>query len=239
MPFLRPLITAHRGLSGLAPENTVLAFSEALEFNCDFIETDVWQTKDGQIVCIHDADLRRTTDRQGDVRGLTLAEVREADAGQGERVPTLDEALEVVGGRCVLTVEMKMSGIEEQVVHTIRAHAAMRLNCTLGSFDAESVRRARAAAPELAGEWITAPGGPVGREAAVELAVRALEVNASTLSVLHSAVTEELVREAHLRGLDVAAWTVNDAGRMLELAEMGVDRIITDRCDLAVGALRG
>ncbi len=234
----KPLITAHRGLSGRYPENTLLAFSQALEFGPDFIETDLWRTKDGVLVCIHDENLKRTTDREGDVPEMLFEEVRQARCAEGEKVPSLQEALDVIGGAATLSIEIKMAGVEDQVLATVRAHPTMRLRCTIDSFNSDVVRRARSLAPELAGEWITSPGQPLEGQSALEAVLRALQVNATVLSVAHGATTEELVYQAHLRGLAVCAWTVNDEARMLELAGMGVDRITTNRCDLAASLLR-
>ncbi len=92
-PDARPVI-AHRGASGQYPENTLLAFTKALEMGADAIELDVRLTTDGVPIVLHDPTLDRTTDGKGAVAGLTLAEVRRAVAGAGERVPALAEVLE-------------------------------------------------------------------------------------------------------------------------------------------------
>ncbi|MEJ2748304.1 MAG: glycerophosphodiester phosphodiesterase family protein, partial [Anaerolineae bacterium] len=90
----RPLIVAHRGASAYAPENTLAAFERAAELGADGIELDVQLSKDGRLVIIHDFDTARTTNGQGKVSDLTLAELQSFDAGEGQKIPTLDELFE-------------------------------------------------------------------------------------------------------------------------------------------------
>ena len=234
----RPLIIAHRGLSGLFPENTLLAFREALKFGVDGIETDVRRTRDGAIVCLHDETLDRTTNMSGKLSELTLEEARRADAGRGERIPTLWEALTEIGGRAVLCIEIKEPGIEPQVVGIVRRHPTMRHRCIIGSFHVEAIRRARELAPEIPTQLIMSAYHPLEGEEALKAVLRAIEAGANSLSVHFNGVSPDLLREAHLRGLSVWAWTVNEPDLMRKLAEMGVDGIATDRADLAMKVLK-
>jgi glycerophosphoryl diester phosphodiesterase len=106
---LRPLVCAHRGRSGVAPENTLAAFEAAVDLGADFLELDVRRSADGEIVCIHDATVDRTTDGTGAVADLTLAELRALDAGSwkdaryaGERIPLLSAVLAQIAPRLVV-----------------------------------------------------------------------------------------------------------------------------------------
>ncbi len=113
-------LTAHRGYRAKFPENTMLAFEEALKLDIDSIEMDVRMTKDNEIVVIHDAALDRTTDKSGVVKNLTLAEVREADAGvkfgyPGVKVPTLEEFLALMATRPDIKVLLELKDYPEQV----------------------------------------------------------------------------------------------------------------------------
>jgi len=234
-----PLIIAHRGLSGLFPENTLLAFREAVKLGVEGIETDVRRTRDWAIVCLHDETLERTTNLSGKLSELTLEEARRADAGRGERIPTLWEALTEVGGRAVLCVEVKEPGIEPQVVGIIRRHPMMRYRCIIGSFHVGSIKRAKELAPEIPTQLIISACEPLGGEGALKAVLKAIEAGANSLSVHFKGISADLLREAHLRGLPVWAWTVNEPRLMRKLAEMGVDGIATDRADLAMEALRG
>ena len=114
-------LTAHRGYRQKFPENTMIAFREALKLDVDSIETDVHMTADRQMVIMHDASLDRTTDKKGRVCRLTLDEVREADAGvrfdeqfRGERVPTLDEFLALMATRPDVRVLLELKDYPEE-----------------------------------------------------------------------------------------------------------------------------
>src|SRR5258705_3174798 len=111
--LLRPTIFAHRGASAHAPENTLAAFELALAQGADGIELDAKLSADGHVVIIHDAAVDRTTDRQGRVKDMSLAELRSLDAGgffaeqyRGEKVPTLEEVFEALGKRMFVNVEL-------------------------------------------------------------------------------------------------------------------------------------
>ena len=101
-------IFAHRGYRTKYPENTLLAFRMAIETGCDGIELDVQLSKDGEIVIIHDESVDRTTNGSGAVCDMTFAQLRELDAGLGERIPLLSEYFDLVEGLPMITnIELK------------------------------------------------------------------------------------------------------------------------------------
>jgi len=104
---MKTKIIAHRGASAQAPENTLAAFQLALDLQADGIELDVMLTGDQQVVVIHDEEVDRTTDGSGRVADMTLEEIRQLDAGQGEKVPTLSEVLDRFGGKLLINIELK------------------------------------------------------------------------------------------------------------------------------------
>jgi glycerophosphoryl diester phosphodiesterase len=117
---MQPELTAHRGNSGLAPENTLAAFGKALETAAQWIELDAHRSADGEVVVMHDATVGRTTNGHGAIAELTLAELKKLDAGSwfgpefvGEPVPTLAEVVALVGSRIRLNVEVKSSADPE------------------------------------------------------------------------------------------------------------------------------
>src|SRR4051794_36713677 len=132
------LVYGHRGLSGCFPENTLLAFREALVAGGDGIEFDVHATVDGGPGVIHDRSLERTTNGTGYVDEMPLSRLNELDAGRGERVPTLEEVLTLVGDRVHLDIEVKQSGIEEAVLRLLGAHPQARW--AISSFDWDTLR---------------------------------------------------------------------------------------------------
>jgi glycerophosphoryl diester phosphodiesterase len=209
-------IFAHRGTSGHDPENTLRAFRGAIASGADGIELDVHATTDGVPVVIHDRDVARTTNGQGHVDELTLAQVQALDAGHGERVPALDEVLGLVGAKLRFYVEVKQAGIEREVLEVLGRHPECRW--LIGSFDLAILRAVRAAAP-TAELWIIAvyPSD--------EIFAAANEMGVTTLSLLHQAVTEEVAARCRAASLDLAVWTVNevnDARRMRDLGAVGL-----------------
>src|SRR5262245_58517167 len=162
---MAPLIIAHRGDSAHRPENTLSSFASALELGAEIVEFDVQLTRDGHVIVIHDHQLERTTDGRGSVRQKTLQELRALSAGyaarfgdrfQGERIPTLAEALGFLRDRSKAMIEIKSDsvtddaegGVEALTVEEIR-RAGMEKDSALISFDRRALLRCRAVAPEI------------------------------------------------------------------------------------------
>jgi glycerophosphoryl diester phosphodiesterase len=229
---------AHRGASAYAPENTLAAFRLAVKFGARCIETDLRLTKDGEIVTMHDAYLQRTTGKRRFVAALTLEEIRQLDAGsrfrrqrrrkfQGERVPSLQDVLRLARSAGVtLYLELKTPpgrGLEAAVVRELREADAVSRVIVI-SFHDGALREVKALEPALATGWLEAKTG----RGSVR---RALGLGASEILRRGSSLTPELIAVPQDAGLQVIAWTVNDARRMRELVRMGVDGIITDYPD--------
>jgi glycerophosphoryl diester phosphodiesterase len=218
---------AHRGASGSFPENTLAAFRAAIEAGAGMCELDVQLTRDGAMVVIHDDTVDRTTDGTGAVAAMTLAEIKRLDAGEkfashfvGESVPTLDEVLDLVQGRCALNIELKADGLEAKVGELVRARGAFGWTL-ISSFDWATLTRIRQVAPELrigllASRW---PARLVGA---------ATEMKASAINPSFDIVTEDLCSAAHSRELKVYAWTVDEPVAMRRLIAAGVDGIMTN-----------
>ncbi|MDP6506872.1 MAG: glycerophosphodiester phosphodiesterase family protein, partial [Planctomycetota bacterium] len=100
-------VVGHRGCRGLEPENTLRAFRRGIEIGCDYVETDVRLSLDGQLVIMHDDTVDRTTNGSGKIAELSFEEIRSLDAGEGEQVPTLAEVLETTGRNVQLLCELK------------------------------------------------------------------------------------------------------------------------------------
>ena len=230
-PMPRPLIIAHRGASGagLAPENTLEAFRLALDLGAGLIELDVHRTKDGRIVVIHDATLDRTTNGSGAVRERTFEEILRVDAGHGNRVPSLFEALELARGKALVLVEIKPVDITADVVTAIR-EAEAALFVVLQSFHPEVVAEAFRLAPDIPrGLLIGKPGDLIGQATAV---------GAGMIVPVYSMVTEELVIDTHLHGLGLWTYTVDDESDLLRMIQAGVDGIITNYPNRLSGVIR-
>jgi glycerophosphoryl diester phosphodiesterase len=232
---MKPILIAHRGASGLVPENTLSAVLSALDLGADAIEIDVRRTKDGAIVLMHDATLQRTAGSPQAVADLTLDEVRRADAGAwfgadfaGERVPTLAEVLSLTKGKAVLAIEIKPTDITEDVLSVIAQEKAEEWVNVMSFHDAV-VRRVREVAPHLpSGLIVGVRPEENAAQQAIALVRRVAQCGAGVLSLSHPAVNPTLAREVRRRGVALWTWTVDDPQRMQEVAQCGVDGIITN-----------
>jgi glycerophosphoryl diester phosphodiesterase len=226
-------VTAHRGASVYAPENTLSAFSRAIEEMADYIELDVQQTKDGAIVVMHDSSAYRTTGVDRRIGDMTLEEVKTLDAGSsfsrefaGEKVPTLDEVLELVNGRAMLNVEIKTNStdqnIAKEVVDIIQKHDASE-DCVITSFNYSVLKQVKALDDTIeVGYILSVAYGDFYSTDDVDF----FSMNASFLS-------KRLVDAIHNSGKEVYAWTVNNETSIRNLTNKGVDNIITDNPKLA------
>ena len=132
----------HRGAKAYEPENTLRSFKKALEIGVDAVELDVRKTKDKQLVVIHDADVKRTTDGKGLVSELTLKEIKEFSAEQGEKIPTLKEALDFLDKKVKILIELKEAGVEEKVLAVVLENGLQK-NVIIVSFIEEALRKVR------------------------------------------------------------------------------------------------
>lgn len=221
----RPVVIAHRGTSGSAPENSLAAFRRALEIGAAAMELDVHRTADGEIVVIHDATVDRTTDGRGAVAGMTLAEIRKLDAGSrkgsefaGERIPTLAEVCALVRGRAFLFVEIKAEGIAADVLRVLEAEG-MDGQAIAISFSAETVRQVKALRPDAAAGLLSSRA---------EDLERAVQLNADAFCLHFGAATPEIARALHSQDRVLMVWTVNDAADFERMAAAGADFIASD-----------
>ncbi len=155
------LIVAHRGLSSLYPENTLISFKKAVELGVDMIELDVHCTKDRELVVIHDSSINRTTDGKGKVNQLTLRELRKYSAGrwfseefEEERIPTLQEVFELVDKKTKLQIEIKQPGIEKSLIDLVEEYEILN-NVLCGSFNLKSIIEVRKLNPLIPTLFIT------------------------------------------------------------------------------------
>jgi glycerophosphoryl diester phosphodiesterase len=220
-------ITAHRGSSAAAPENTLAAVEQAIADRADWVEIDVQELADGTVVVMHDRDLKRLGRVNLGVAGSTYAELREVDVGSwfgpafaDQRIPTLEQVLDRCRGRARVNIELKYYGsvgtLAERVIRIVEERG-MASDVVLMSLKHEAVRQAKALRPD----WT------VGVLTAVALGNLA-RLDADFLAVNASLATRSFIRSVHRRGRAVHVWTVNDPLQMSVLASRGVDNIITD-----------
>lgn len=242
----RPVIFAHRGASAYAPENTLAAFRLAVRQGAHAIELDAKLTADGEVVVIHDATLERTTNGRGAVRAHTLAALKRLDAGRyfdavfsGERIPTLAEVFEAVGGQVLINVELTnyaslLDDLPQRVAALIRDFGLQHM-VMCSSFNPLALVRFHRLMPEVPLGLLTLPGNKGAW-------MRRLCAPWTPHQAWHPAVddlTAGQVRRARQRGLRVHVYTVNDAAQMRRLCAWGVDGIITDDPLLALEVCHG
>ncbi len=239
------LLAAHRGGSFLWPENSLLAFRNAVALGADFIEFDVHLSKDGEVVVIHDPTLDRTTTGAGPVKDRTVAELKalrlkdRTGAVTEETVPTLDEVVTVAAqGRRRILLEIKVDpsrarypGIEEKVLSILDRHGVAGSTVVM-AFEASTWRRIRELRADVAtcalysarmlGRTTLAAGLDALRSAGVRF-----------IGVEHTAVDAAAVTQARAAGIGLGAWTVNDAAAMKRLIDAGAAILITDQPDVA------
>ena len=217
-------IIGHRGARGLEPENTICSFQKALELGVDYIECDVHLTKDKHIVLIHDHTLDRTTNATGYANDYTFDEIRKLDAGKGEKIPTLQELLDLARGKVKIHIELKDEKATEQTVRLVEKNGMVD-QVFLTSGNTDTLRKVRDLNPLISMEHIF--GQPP--EDAIDLAV---SVGAKRVSCHISHLTTDFIQKAHKNGLQVIAWPPNTLEEAKRALECGVDLICTDRPDI-------
>jgi glycerophosphoryl diester phosphodiesterase len=230
-------ITAHRGNSIHAPENSLAAFRAAIAAHADFSELDVQRTRDGVVVVLHDGDLMRMAGDPRKISALTLQDLATIDIGRkygpafaGEHVPTLAAVIATVRGRMKLNVELKYNAPDPQLaaaVLDVLRHEQFLDQVVITSLDAAALRQVRAIEPRVRiGQIVTvAIGDPV-------------KGDTNFLSLNSARATAAVIRRAHALGKEVHVWTVNKAEVMLRMIERGADNLITDDPELAVRVIQ-
>lgn len=244
----RPAVAAHRGGALLWPENSLLAYREAVALGVDLVETDVHLTADDVPVVLHDATLDRTTTGSGPVRAHTLADLaalrlRAADGRPtAERLPTLAQLLDLVGSsRAGLLLEIKAGpgrqrypGIEEKALALLRDHALLDRTVVM-AFEPATVLRVRELAPAVPTAALIARGRERRDRLSGEEALdRARALRATHVGIHFRLLDGAVVDAVQRAGMAVGAWTVNEEADIRHVLALGVDVLITDRPDLAL-----
>lgn len=244
-------ILGHRGAMGVAPENTLVSCQRAFEDGAGFVELDVWGSRDGEVVIIHDATVQRTTNGRGRVSKHSLKELKALDAGyrftpdggrsfpfRGQKIeiPTLEELFSSLPqARAIIEIKQAHPPIAEKVVDIVR-RLGREDRVLLATEDDRIMGDIRTEIGQ--GQPPIATGFSYGEVAAFLRWVKSgkLDVYLPSGQALQvpceyrgmTLVSEETVKAAHELGLEMFVWTVNDVGEMKRLLALGVDGIITD-----------
>jgi glycerophosphoryl diester phosphodiesterase len=248
--YMKIYAIGHRGASGHAPENTLESHRMAIRMGVDFVEMDIHMLRDGTLVTIHDADLKRTTNGKGWVGDLTLAELKRLDAGSwfntaypekarpefsGAKVPTLQEVIDLVKPDSAgLFVEIKdperySPDLESSLLSLIR-HNRMEQRTRFISFSARSLLKIKKLDDSARTVLLIAKPEKDPVDAAAE-------ISADELGLLYLCATPETVENAHRRGMSINVWTVDRQEDMQRMIGLGVDRITSNYPDRLIDLL--
>lgn len=230
-------ITAHRGYSAVAPENTLSAFEEAVKIGADYIELDVQLTADEQLVVFHDKTIERTTDGEGELSKMTYEELQQYSAGKwfskdgGEfdeqKISLLSEVLEDVGDDILLNIEIKNHGdvkkTAEKTVEVIEEYGIER-SCYITSFSYTALKTVKKINPKI-------KTGLIANVATSTSFSQLPYIDAVSLNYIF--INSSIVNMAHQNGKRVFVWTVDRKSDIQHMVAMGVDNIITNRPDRA------
>ncbi|WUL61722.1 glycerophosphodiester phosphodiesterase family protein [Streptomyces sp. NBC_00344] len=211
-------IIGHRGVMGVEPENTLRSFVRAEQAGMDAIELDLHLSKDGSLVVMHDTEVDRTTDGRGAIAEKTLAELRELDAGQGERIPLFDEVLDAV--RTPLQAEIKDAAAARALADVMRRRDLVG-RVEVSSFHDEAIAEIGSLVPGVRTALIASRWG-------ADVVDRAKAVGAATVALNIRRLTLELVEKAHAEGLKVLGWVVNTQDHLRLVRALDLDGATTD-----------
>jgi glycerophosphoryl diester phosphodiesterase len=225
---------AHRGASADRPENTLSAFALAIDQGADVLEADVRASSDGVLLILHDPLVDRTTSGSGALRDMTAEEARALDAGGGERIPTLEEVLEVARGRIRVNLDLKEVEVVEPAVRAVHA-AGMVDQVTYISFEPEAWDRLERLSPDSPLVHLVDSAAGVAGLAMGEVGTQSV---AAGVGMPYKLVSAEVVENMRRHGYGVFAWTVDDEAEMRRLIDCGVNGIVTNRPGALAEVLR-
>ncbi|WP_419993257.1 glycerophosphodiester phosphodiesterase [Streptomyces boninensis] len=208
----------HRGLMGIEPENTLRSFVRADREGMDRVELDLHLSKDGHLVIMHDAEVDRTTDGKGPIADFTLDELRELDAGDGERIPVFEEVVDAVAAP--LQAEIKDVAAARSLAEVLERRDLVGRVEVL-SFHDEAIDEIKKLLPRVRTVLVASRYGH-------DIVDRAKAVGAYMLSLNLRRLTLELVEKAHAADLDVIAWTVNTPDQLKLARGLGLQGVVTD-----------
>lgn len=231
----KTLVIGHRGNSRFEPENTMAAFRSAIEMGADGIEVDLRLTADEQIVMIHDATVDRTTDGSGSVNSMTVAELKELDAGNGERIPTFVETLELVKGTgLVIIMDQKDNELGKYIREALDVVGGMDDQVVASCWSDVQVADMVEYLPRSAKQRLGS--APFLRESN-EYFMDAIGKQISSFSLSYATVSDDFLLDAQRHLMPVAGWTVNNEGDMRDMVTRGFSAILTDDVPLAISVV--
>lgn len=235
----KPVIYAHRGASGYAPENTMAAFEKAIELNSEGIEIDVQMSKDGHLIICHDEKVDRTTNGRGYIKDIYLKDIKLLDAGYkfngdyiGEEIPTLSELMELIkDNNMILNIELKNNvieyrGIEEKTIDMIKQYK-MENRVIISSFNHSSLYKVKEIDPSIKTGILYSKN--------INNPIRfAKNIKADAIHPNYKRLNRFVIEKAKKENIQINTFTVNIRDYMKLLIDIKIDGIITDYPDIAL-----
>lgn len=223
-------IFGHRGALGYKPENTLASFRKALELNVDMIELDVYTLASGEVVVIHDSRVDRTTNGTGYVADFSLEALRELDAGSGEKIPLLTEVLDLIDKNVPVNIELKGTETAIKVADIVKTyktdHGWTDELFLISSYNHIELQIFKRIMPSI-------KVGALVSHIPTDYAAFAEQLGAFSANLDAEFINLEYVTDAHSRGIQVFAYTVNNENEVKRMQDLGVDGIFTNYPDLA------
>jgi len=219
------LTIGHRGAADLAPENTLKSVQAALDSGVDMIEVDISLCRTGEAVLMHNAKVDEQTDGNGYICDFSLTELKKLDAGDGERIPTLQEVINLIDSRCPLNIEIKGRGssnevariLQEEFVRNGRHHE----DFLVSSFDHVELQSFKLLCPEIR-------VSPIISCYPISLASLAEDIGAWSLNMSLDTISSKIVEDAHNRGIKVLVYTVNEPEDLEKMKALNIDGVFTN-----------
>jgi glycerophosphoryl diester phosphodiesterase len=219
------IIIGHRGAAGYEPENTLASFKKALDLNVDMIEFDIHKCLSGELVVIHDFTLKRTTNLNGYIRNKTLDQLKQANAGNGETIPSLDESLRLINARCRVNIEIKgrdcFAELAQSIEYQINSKLYNSEHFLVSSFNHPQLLKFHAIMPRINTAVLVAKPKRKHLRLAAKLQSESINpdyrfIDGKTLDLIHSA------------GLLAYAYTIDSNLHKEKMKHLGVDGIFTN-----------
>ncbi len=231
---------AHRGASAYEPENTLRAFERAIQMRATMLELDIHLSKDGHPIVIHDAEVSRTTNCKGPVSDMTLKQIKELDAGKGERVPTLTEVIDLARDRAKLYIELKGQRTPVPVVDALSSMAFMD-QVIVSSFYPWLIQKVKFLNPKIRTSILIRSEEQEADFVEWALAVAADYVHPcweNEIPTPHKLLTPDMIINIRRQGLGIIIWQEDRPSELQELVKLGLDGICTNTPDVLAAILR-
>jgi glycerophosphoryl diester phosphodiesterase len=226
------LIIGHRGASGYEPENTLLSFKKAIELKADMIEMDIYKCNTGELVVIHDNSVNRTTNGKGLIGDLTFNELRSLDAGKGEKIPILNEVLDLLNAGMKINLELKGEDTARPVYdilnYYIKEKGLSYADFYISSFN----HRLLMEFIMLFRKSTKIKICPLVYGIPIELKQIAKKLKAYSINISSDFIDKNIIEEAHGYGMKVFVYSINKPEEALRMKTLGIDGIFTDYPDL-------